>query len=496
MSVLRHRYIILFLTFALIITMLSIPPLNRPHSSSAQTGAEARVIAYELNVRSQPTRGGALVGRYSQNMMVTLEGREVNVGDEGDWVFTSNAATGLSGWVLAEFLSFPYGFSIFSLPVVNATGQGGSNTAPNADTHTEAPPSTAPTIEGALGGVTSRAVNFRAGPSLNYNIIRTLPAGTPVNFVGRNSSNLWFQGVVGGQEGWLYYTLVTITGDVNGLPIIEVEPPAGSSSTGGSGSVAPPSGVISNIGGRSRQIFLVGQSRGNRPDVFAKVGDSITSSGYFLRPVGVGGLQLQGYAYLQPVVSYFAQTPARTHNSFANDSLAARGGWTTIEVLNPSLSVPGVCQPGETPLACEYRVSRPSVALIMFGTNDVARVDSGVYRQNLQTIVQISIDMGVIPVLSTIPDNVAYPQLGARVLEFNNIIRSVARANGTPLWDYWQAMQNLPNHGMSGDGYHPSFDTATSETAIFSDDGLRYGYNMRNLTALMVLDAIWQNVLY
>jgi uncharacterized protein YraI len=347
-----------------------------------------------------------------------------------------------------------------------------------------------------LGGVTSRAVNFRTGPGLNYGIIRTLPAGTPVNFTGRAIGNLWFQGVVGGQEGWLYFNLITISGNVNSLPVIEVEPAAGGTSSGGSGSVAPPSGVISNIGGRSRQIFLVGQSRGNRPDVFSKVGDSISASGFFLRPIGVGGLQLQGYAYLQPVVSYFSQTPARTHNSFANDSIAARGGWTTIDVLNPNLNVPGVCQPGETPLACEYRVSRPSVALIMFGTNDVARIDSGVYRQNLQTIVQTSIDMGVIPVLSTIPDNVIYPDLGARVLEFNNIIRSVARANGTPLWDYWQSMQTLPNHGMSGDGYHPSFDTATSETAIFSDDGLRYGYNMRNLTALIVLDAIWRNVLY
>lgn len=494
MSVLRHRLMVLLLVFALIFTLFAIPSLNRPESASAQAGAEARVIVYELNVRDQPSQGGALVGQYTINMMVTLEGREVNVSDEGDWVFTSNADTGISGWVLAEYLSFPYGFSINSLPIAATSGQNRTTTTTTINTPTTDVP--APTIEGALGGVTARRVNFRTGPGLGYAIIRTLPAGTPVNFTGRNSVNSWFQGVVDGQEGWLYYTLITISGDVSSLPVIEVEPPSGGASGSGSGSVAPPSGVVSNIGSRSRQIFLAGQAQGNRADVFSKVGDSITASGFFLRPIGVGGLQLHGYTYLQPVVSYFSQTPARTHNSFANDSIAARGGWTTIDVLNPALNVPGVCQPSETPLACEYRVSRPAVALIMFGTNDVARVDSAVYRQNLQTIVQTSIDMGVIPVLSTIPDNVAYPELGARVLEFNGIIRSVARANGTPLWDYWQSMQTLPNHGLSGDGYHPSFDTATNETAIFSDDGLRYGYNMRNLTALMVLDAIWRNVLY
>ncbi len=381
---------------------------------------------------------------------------------------------------------------------MNSTGQGATGTATEPEIQVEAPPpSTAPTIEGALGGATSRRVNFRTGPGLNYGIIQTLPAGTPANFIGRNISNSWFQAVVGGQEGWLYYTLIDISGDISSLPVIEVEPPAGGGSSGGSGGGSvPASSVVSNIGSRSRQIFLVGQSLGNRPDVFSKVGDSVTATHYFLRPVGVGGLQLHGYAYLQPVVSYFSQTPARTHNSFANDSVAARGGWTTVEVLNPALNVPGVCQPGETPLACEYRVSRPSVALIMFGTNDVARIDTAVYQQNLQTIVQISIDMGVIPVLSTIPDNVAYPQLEARVLEFNSIIRRIARANGTPLWDYWQSMQSLPNYGISGDGYHPSLNPATGETGVFSDDGLRYGYNMRNLTALIVLDAIWRNVLY
>ncbi len=117
MSVLRHRLIVLLLTFALILTFFAVPSFNHPDTASAQVGAEARVIVYELNVRSQPTRGGAILGRYSQNTMVALEGREANVADEGDWVFTSNSATGLSGWVLAEFLSFPFGFSLYSLPV-------------------------------------------------------------------------------------------------------------------------------------------------------------------------------------------------------------------------------------------------------------------------------------------------------------------------------------------------------------------------------------------
>ncbi|MEL6270230.1 MAG: hypothetical protein AAFR22_10495, partial [Chloroflexota bacterium] len=41
-------------------------------------------------------------------------------------------------------------------------------------------------------------------------------------------------------------------------------------------------GVNSNI----RAIYRMGNAQGNRADVFAKVGDSITVAGQFLTPVG------------------------------------------------------------------------------------------------------------------------------------------------------------------------------------------------------------------
>jgi hypothetical protein len=123
-------------------------------------------------------------------------------------------------------------------------------------------------------------------------------------------------------------------------------------------------------------------------------------------------------------------------------------------------------------------------------------MDSATYRANLDTIVQTSIDMGVIPVLSTIPENLWAPELSPRIAEFNGIIAGVASAHGVPLWNYWRAMEDLPNKGMSTDGYHPSVDPATGETAVFTADGLQYGFTMRNLTALMVLDAVWRGALY
>jgi hypothetical protein len=71
---------------------------------------------------------------------------------------------------------------------------------------------------------------------------------------------------------------------------------------------------------------------------------------------------------------------------------------------------------------------------------------------------------------------------------YNQIITDVALRLDVPLWNYWQSMQYLPNKGIGGDGVHPSVYPGGSGN--FTDTGLLFGYNMRNLTALAVLDRI------
>lgn len=375
----------------------------------------------------------------------------------------------------------------------------------------------------AITGNTLAIVNLRGGPGTSFDKLMTLAAQVPLEFIGRNVDNTWLFVRAEGVEGWLLYRYANVEGSVWDLPIVDevrqapppTEVPAAPEAT--SPQAEAPDGEISEAGAnpeggdevvpapqaapidiaipaRAREIFLRGQELGNRADVFSKVGDSITASDFFLDHIGHGGAVLYDHRYLQPVIDYFSQTPARDHYSFANTSLAARSGWDTFDVLDPSKNRSGLCGAGETPLACEYRLSRPAVALIMFGTNDAGWVDGNDYRYNLTQIVQISIDMGVIPVLSTIPDQI--DTLGAsRIDNFNAIIRSVAAEYSVPLWDYWAALQPLPNRGLGSDGIHPSYDITYQETAIFSPGGLTFGYNMRNLTALMVLDAVWRGAM-
>jgi hypothetical protein len=245
--------------------------------------------------------------------------------------------------------------------------------------------------------------------------------------------------------------------------------------------------VLPTFGSRARVLAIRGKQRGNRPGVFAKIGDSISAWSFFMVPIGQGGLRLGSYAKLEPTVNFFINTPTRTGNSFIEHSLSALDGWLSGDLIDPSKAAPGVCSAGETPVACELRVNKPSVALIMIGTNDLPISDTATFRRNLDRVLTIVESAGVIPVVSTIPyrrDQTIFEQ---RALAFNQVIVQVAQAHAAPLWNYWLAIEGLPANGVSTDGIHPSIPY-DGNTAIFDTDHLVAGFNMRNLTGLQVLE--------
>ncbi|MEQ8677879.1 MAG: SH3 domain-containing protein [Aggregatilineales bacterium] len=489
--------------FLILIMLVVLFVLNLP-AAFGQSEVRARVIAYELNLRDSYHDESQIVGMLSVNTEVVVLAREDEPGNGGIWMQVRTLDGGASGWVLSVYLEFAPDFILQSIPVVNIAAPAQNLTTENAGAEQPVQQqSAAPVATGqGISGSTRAIVNLRGGPGTNFDVISTVQAGQTVVFVGRNQSSTWLQTLVsGGTMGWLSYTFVNVDGNVTNLPVVGAGAPLPQTQTT-TAEQAPQNtqanampGVIPSISGTARQIYLRGQQLGNNAGVFAKIGDSITASNLFLNPVGFGGARLNEYAYLQPVIDFFSQTSARDHFSFANTSLAARGGWTSFDVLDPQRAVPGICNYGESPLVCEYRNNRPSVALIMLGTNDLNWVNGTDYRANLERIVQTSIDMGVIPVLSTIPDQPLSYAAG-RVSEFNGIIMAVAAQYDIPLWNYWSALQGLPNRGLSGDSVHPSYDSSTAETAIFDANGLRFGYNVRNLTALMVLDAVWRGAMY
>jgi hypothetical protein len=233
---------------------------------------------------------------------------------------------------------------------------------------------------------------------------------------------------------------------------------------------------------RLREIFREGARQGMRAAVFSKVGDSITSNNYFMVPFGTVDYDLGEYGYLQDAIEYYLQENALEANSFVHDSFAARTSWRAEHVLDPARSIPP-CEAGESPLLCEYRIVRPAAAVILLGTND-AMSPTGSYEESMRRIVVLSLNRGIIPILTTLPD-----LRGKDVSLFNAVIRGLAAAWELPLIDLSSALASLPGKGLTPDGVHLSW----LEPAVFEPPYLKYGMTVRNLLTLQALDAVWRS---
>jgi hypothetical protein len=228
-----------------------------------------------------------------------------------------------------------------------------------------------------------------------------------------------------------------------------------------------------------KAAYQRGQQAGLNPHTFSKVGDCETAANWFLANFdgGPDHYNLGAYASLQPAIDQFK-------GSFGRSSQAAKPGFTVASVLNPYFADPAVCLANESPLACEYRLNRPSYAIIMLGTNDISFKSRSTFENKLRQIVTYSLDQGVIPILATKADNLEGDY------SINIFIARLAYETGVPLWNFWTAIQPLPDHGLQADGIHLTWGLDD-----FSDPAaLRRAWPVRNLTALQMLDAVWKSV--
>jgi len=235
---------------------------------------------------------------------------------------------------------------------------------------------------------------------------------------------------------------------------------------------------------RVQSLRALGASRGNRLDVMAKVGDSITEAGGFLTDIGMGWFDLGPYACLEPTVAFFRRTAVTgAPNCLARASSCAMGGWLSDNALQGDPN---------SPLRAELNAMRPAYAVIMYGTNDLDRSTADALASNLTRIATICEEFGTVPILSTIPDRLDLATPAARVPAYNERIRGVATARNLPLIDYWAAMRPLPRNGIEEDGIHPSIFrlAGSAEAGYLTDAATRFGYNMRNLTTLLMLHRL------
>lgn len=243
------------------------------------------------------------------------------------------------------------------------------------------------------------------------------------------------------------------------------------------------------------EIYAQGQALGNRADVFTKVGDSDTTSGDYLQPIGLGAqyCELGSYDYLQSTIDLYSTPPLNgIRTSFSNTSVAAINGLTMVAALDPFWTDSPACNNGESPLDCEYRLVEPSVSVIMLGRMDVTYFDEAFYRENAVRVIEDSINRGIIPILTTfvvLPDNFAWENS----LEFNATLVDLATEYDIPLINLWRAVQPLPRFGIGPDLTH--LHHQLEQFCNFTGAETQLGGTLRNLLTLQALDLIRQSTL-
>ncbi len=246
----------------------------------------------------------------------------------------------------------------------------------------------------------------------------------------------------------------------------------------------PPVPVISEHAGL---IYRYALARGSDPHSFIKVGDCMTDNPYFLRPIGEGDYALGEYEHLEAVIDHFVTDE---HNAFSRISQATAGGFNAASTLDSLWANPEFCEPGETPLACEMRIMQPSVALIMFGTNDVFYLDSAQFDFSLRSIVTETIRRDALPVLSTFPHRPEFPE---KSVLYNQIVVQVALDYDIPLINLWRALETLPNQGIDPDDPTHLSAPPNGASCYFLGDNMQAGFTVRNLLTLETLAAVLQS---
>lgn len=230
------------------------------------------------------------------------------------------------------------------------------------------------------------------------------------------------------------------------------------------------------ISDRVRELYRLGHTLGNNPHVFSRIGDCASAAPDFM--VGFdGNYNLGAYTNLQPAIEYFK-------GSFERPSLAAKNGLNTAGLLT-TLWTGDQCLSKETLLDCQYRLDHPAFAFISVGTNESYYVHHtpGAFETNLRIIIEDTMAKGIIPILGTKADDIEGDN------SINATIARLALEYELPLWNFWQAAQPLPNHGLA-DASHLSSVSYLNFTDFSIPHSLEYGMQVRNLTALEMLNFL------
>jgi hypothetical protein len=227
--------------------------------------------------------------------------------------------------------------------------------------------------------------------------------------------------------------------------------------------------IVPTVTDRAIEIYQQGLAMGNDPRAFSKVGDCQSIKEAFM-----GYFDIPTRYKLGNDTAYLKDTIENFSGHFNTNGQAVRGGFNAAAVLSPLWADPKACLAGENPLECELRITKPSIVFVSLEVWWDGRTPEQ-YEALMRRILDTIIAHGAVPILATKADNVEGDY------SLNLTTARLADEYDLPLWNFWAAVQPLPNHGMDAqraDGFHISTEAWTT----------------RSFTALETLDSVWRGL--
>jgi hypothetical protein len=418
-------------------------------------------------LRAQPDLSAPRSYSIFQTRAYSVTGRNA----AGDWLLLDFAgAAGGDTWIPLSFGAVSG--SLETVPVVNPSFVPAAATAVVASV-AAGPGDGVPALSGPVRfTITASSVFGRSAPNLGSARLISLFRGQSYPAIGRSADGNWVRlALAGGASAWVTAFAGQLPVTVNSLPVADADSPSAIPVV----PTAPlPGWSLPAVSAAAREIYQRGLALGNDPNAFSKFGDCNSTIPFFLAPFGKGEYALgASYAGLQGAIDNFA-------GSFNRDGAAAHDGLNTKTIFDPTWADPRLCERDESPVACELRLHRPSIAFVSLGTNGGWQTNVE-YEANMRRLLDYLIERGVLPILSTKADNL---EGGDR---FNQIVAQLAGEYQLPLWDFASLARALPGGGLA-DTYHLTWGRAYYDTAFTP----QRGWQVRNLTALQSLDAVWR----
>lgn len=220
-------------------------------------------------------------------------------------------------------------------------------------------------------------------------------------------------------------------------------------------------------GGNIQDIYQLGLTLGNDPHAFSIFGDCQS------RPAEFFGVYETDAALIASLSPELQETVANFSGSFNRESPTSQDGTTPGALLWDQWHRGEYgCQFGETPVDCELRIHRPSFVIIQIGSHFESR-----NTEYLRRVIDQLLANGVVPILATKADN------REKDNRINRDIAMLSAEYDLPLWNFWAAVDDLPNRGL-----YTRKDRPLQGDIYLTDDAKL----THRETGLQALDIVWR----